>query len=64
MASIAIWQDEISREDLLALRIRQLEQRSKDIEVAITRLKYATLKNNEEFDKWHRLRPRRIVEGD
>jgi hypothetical protein len=58
------WQDEISREDLLASRIRQLEQRSEDIEVAITGLKNARLKNKEDFDRRHRLRPRRIVEGD
>jgi hypothetical protein len=42
------WQDEISREDLLALRIRQLEQRTEDyIEVARARLKDARLKNND-----------------
>jgi hypothetical protein len=58
------WQDEISRKDLLALRIWQLEQRLKDIEVAITQLKNARLKNKEDFDKQHRLCPRRIVEGD
>jgi hypothetical protein len=58
------WQDEISREDLLALRIWQLEQRSEDIEVPIIRLKNARLKNKEDFNKRYRLRPRRIVKGD
>ena len=58
------WQDEISREDLLALRIRQLERNSEDIEVAKARLKNARLKNKKDFDKRHRLRPRKIVEGD
>ena len=58
------WQDEISREDLLALRIRQLERNLEDIEVAKARLKNARLKNKKDFDKRHRLRPRKIVEGD
>ena len=44
------WQDEISREDLLALRIRQLEQKSKGIEVAKARLKNARLKNKKDFE--------------
>jgi hypothetical protein len=51
------WQDEIGREDLLALRIRQSEQRTKDMEVA-------GFKNKKDFNKLHRLRPRKIVEGD
>ena len=58
------WQDEISREDLLALRIRQLERNLEDVEVAKARLKNARLKNKKDFDKRHRLRPRKIVEGD
>ena len=58
------WQDEISREELLALRIRQLERREDDIEAAKARLKTARLKNKEAFDQRHRLRPRRIMEGD
>jgi hypothetical protein len=41
------WQHEISREDLLALRIRQLEQRTEDIEVARARLKDARLENKD-----------------
>ena len=35
------WQDEISEEDLLALRIQQLEQKPEDIEVAKSMLKNA-----------------------
>ena len=58
------WQDEISREDLLALRIRQLEQKSEDIKVAKARLKNARLKNKKDFDRRRRLRPRKIFEGD
>jgi hypothetical protein len=58
------WQEDISREELLALRIRQLERREDDIEAAKARLKIARLKNKEAFDQRHRLRPRRIMEGD
>jgi hypothetical protein len=55
------WQDEISREDLLGLRIRQLEQRTEDIAVARARLKDARLKNKKDFDKRHRHRPRNEI---
>ena len=48
----------------MALRIRQLERRPEDIEVAIKRLKEAREKNKERFDQKHRLRPRAIQEGD
>ena len=58
------WQDEISWENLLPLRIQQLEQKSEDIEVAKARLKNARLKNKKDFDKRNRLHPRKIVEGD
>jgi hypothetical protein len=58
------WQEDINREELLALRIRQLERREDDIEAAKARLKIARLKNKEAFDQRHRLRPRRIMEGD
>ena len=58
------WQEELSREELLAIRIRQLERRTEDIEVAKARLKNARLKNKENFDRRHRLRPRKIMEGD
>ena len=54
----------MSREDLLALRIRQLERNSEDIEVAKARLKNARLKNKKDFDKRHRFHLRKIVEGD
>lgn len=58
------WEDDLSREDLLALRIRQLERKPEDIEVAIKRLKEAREKNKERFDRKHRLRPKAIQEGD
>ncbi len=37
------WEEEISREELLALRIRQLERRPEDIELATTCLKESRL---------------------
>ena len=58
------WQEEMSQEDLLATRIQQLERRPKDIELAIERLCEARLRNEENFDKKHRLRLRKIEEGD
>ena len=58
------WEDNMSREDLLALRIRQLERRPEDIEIAVMRLKDARLKNKDRFDKKHRLRPKPIEEED
>ena len=48
----------------MALRIRQLERRPEDIEVAIKRLKEAREKNKERFDQKHRLRPKAIQNDD
>ena len=67
--SVASWtslpcQEEMTREDLLATRIQQLERRLEDVELAIERLRQARLKNKENFDKKHRLRKREIEEGD
>ncbi|MCO5564718.1 hypothetical protein L7F22_018385 [Adiantum nelumboides] len=58
------WEDDMTTEDLLALRIRQLERRQEDIERAKEKLKAARLKNKEAFDDKHRLRPYAIKEGD
>ena len=58
------WEDGLSREELLALRIRQLERRPEDIEIAIKRLKDAREKNKDRFDRKHRLRPKAIQNGD
>ncbi|KAL2631086.1 hypothetical protein R1flu_015772 [Riccia fluitans] len=58
------WEDGISREELLAFRIQQLERRPEDIEVALERLQAARVRNKERFDKTHRLRPKPIHEGD
>ena len=58
------WVNEVSREELLALRIRQLERRPEDLDLALTKLHEARLKNKQRFDKNHRLRPQKIEEGD
>ena len=58
------WREEVSREELLALRIRQLERQPEDVELAAQRLKEARLKNKIRFDKTHRIRPKKIEEGD
>ena len=62
--NVLSWEEGLNREDLLALRIRQLERRLEDVELAKARLKDARLKNKERFDKRHRLRPKPIEEGD
>ena len=58
------WANEMSREDLLALRIRQLQRRDEDVQIATERMKQCRLRNKERFDKTHRLRPRKLQEGD
>jgi hypothetical protein len=58
------WKDEMSREELLAARIWQLERRPEDVERAAEKLKVARLKNKERFDRTHRLRPKKIKDGD
>ena len=58
------WADEMNREDLLALRIRQLERRDEDVQIATERMKQCRLRSKERFDKTHRLRPRKLQEGD
>lgn len=58
------WAKNISREDLLALRIRQLKRRPQDISLAISKQKEARLRNKDRFDRVHRLRPKAIKEGD
>ena len=52
------WEDGMSREDLLATRIRLLEQRPEDVEMAIDRIK------KEAFYKKHQLCPKKKEEGD
>ena len=62
--SVLPWEDGLSREDLLALRIRQLERRPEDIEIAIKNLKKAKEKNKATFDRNHRLRLQAIQVED
>ena len=54
----------MSREEQLAARIRQLEQRPEDVEQAAEKLRLVRLKNKGRFDRTHRLRPKNIEEGD
>jgi hypothetical protein len=56
--------DEMSREELLTARIRQLERRPEDVERAVEELRTARLRNKERFDRTHRLPPKKIEEGD
>ena len=58
------WSNEMSREELLIARIRQLERRPDHVEQATTRVKKARIRNKALFDRTHRLRPRKIEEGD
>jgi hypothetical protein len=58
------WKDEISREDLLALQIRQLQIREGDVQMVVERMKQCRLRNKKMFDKVHRLRPQKLQEGD
>ena len=45
------WYEGMTREELLAHRIRQLERRDKDVATAIDRLQKARLTNKKLFDK-------------
>ena len=58
------WEKEMSREELLAARIRQLERRPEDLENARKIMETTRVKNKIRFDKTHRLRPKKIEEGD
>ena len=62
--AIVNWRDEMSRPELLAARIRQLERRPEDVEQAAERLRVARTRNKARFDRMHRVRPRTIEEGD
>ena len=54
----------MSREELLEIRIRQLEGRPEDIVEATRRQQEARFRNKSRFIMKHRLRPRKIEEGD
>ena len=49
------WEFEKKREDLLVIRIRRLQSRTKDIHKATTRLKEARMRNKDRFDKFKRI---------
>ena len=55
------WDDQ---EELLAAQIQQLEIRPKDLEHAQKIMEVARVKNRIRFEKSHRLRPKKIEEGD
>ena len=62
--SVLPWKEGMSREELLEVRIRQLERRPKDVEEAVQRQRGARLRSKQRFDRNHRLRPRKLDEGD
>ncbi|KAH7428351.1 hypothetical protein KP509_10G088200 [Ceratopteris richardii] len=51
------WNNEMTREDLISVRIMQLNIGNKMIEEAVQKIKNSRLKNKIYFDKKHRLRP-------
>ena len=53
------WENEMSREELLDIRIRELEWRLEDLKLALERLETARLKNKGRPDKTHQSVPRR-----
>jgi hypothetical protein len=58
------WKDEMTWEELLAVRIQQLQRRPEDVERAAEKLRVARVKNKERFDWTHRLRTKKIEQGD
>ena len=51
-------------EDLLTVQIQQREGRPEDVAEAIRHNRDAQRRNKQQFEKKHRLRPRKIYEGD
>ena len=58
------WMDEMSRKELSATRIHQLEWRPEDVEWAKAKLYTARERNKDRFDRTHRLQPKNVEEGD
>jgi hypothetical protein len=58
------WRNEMSRDELLAARIQQLERRPEDVEQAAEKLRTARIRSKDRFDRTHRLRLKKIEEGD
>ena len=57
------WRDEMTCEQPLAARIRQLQRRSEDVERVAEKLRRTRVKNKKRFDQSHRLPPKKIKEG-
>ena len=51
------WKEEMTREDLIHLRIRQLEKRIEDVELTVEHLKQSRLQTKTRFDKVNWLSP-------
>ena len=58
------WRDEMSQEELMAARIRQLERRTEDVELARAKLHVVRERNKGKFNQMHRVRPKKIKERD
>jgi hypothetical protein len=58
------WKNEMSWEELLVARIRQLERRPEKVERVKEKLRAARERNKTRFNRMHRLRPKKIKEGD
>ena len=58
-----LWENKMSREELLVAQIRRLERRLEDLERACKWMKVAQMRNKDLFDRTHRLMPRKIEEG-
>ena len=58
------WETEMSREDLFAVQIRQLEGRPEDGTDAMHQQGDARVRNKLRFNKKHRVRPQKNEEGD
>ena len=58
------WENKMGHEELLAVRIRQLERRPEDVEHVRKIMEVARVKNKIWFDTTHRLRPKKIEEAD
>ncbi|KAH7434574.1 hypothetical protein KP509_06G023700 [Ceratopteris richardii] len=58
------WSENMSSDDFLSLRIKQLEQGKVRLDDAVEKLRESRMKNKHYFDKTHRLRPNPIEVGD
>ena len=58
------WKYPMEREDLLEARIRQLERRPEDLDIAQKRIRESRAIGKSYFDKTHRLRPHPLEKGD